>query len=189
MNTSTRSIIICGLLFIMLVTNSCGSLELEKRLCPIDDLLITVSDLPGNQWEEVGSRSYRDAPVRLGIERIGTGFSTTIYGNAEENVYRFEDEIDANSGFLDLYDMWSGLTLKGTSWFPLDLPSNVKINANDIRLTCSIEGDNKVKTCWYLARYDKTVVEFIATMIIVDDNDFFGVIQTIDSKTLKCAKD
>lgn len=189
MSISIKAMIVFGLVFIMVVTNSCGSLIPEKGLCPIEDLLITASDLPGDQWEEIGSRSYRDAPVRLGIECIGTGFSTKINGNAEENIYRFKDESEANNGFTVLYDMWSGLVLKGTTWSPLDLPSSVKISANDIRLTCSIEGDNKVRSCWYLARYDRTVVEFISTMIIVDDNGFFGVIQTIDSKIVKCAED
>ncbi len=182
--TGIKELII--LFIIVLIAVSCRGLSSEKEACPIENLLISSSDLPGNQWEEVGSRSYRDAPTRLGIDRIGTGFSTPRYGVAEENVYRFKDENDANEGFLRLYDMWGRLVLDSAVWSPINLPSDVNINADDIHLECSIEGENKVKTCWYLARYNRTVVEFISTMIIVSDNDFFDVIQTLDLKMMNC---
>jgi hypothetical protein len=164
---------------------SCQLLPSESAHCPIEDLLIKASDLPGDEWEEVGSRSYRDAPSKLGNERIGTGFSTTYDGIAEENIYRFSNDRDAINGYVELADLWHRLETEGSRWSQLDLPSDISINANDYRAECSISTHQSVKTCWYIARYDKTVIEFRSTMIVKEKN-FFDIVEILDEKIVSC---
>lgn len=169
---------------VALVILSCRTASMKS--CPIENLLIDTSDLPGSQWEEVGSRSYRDAPSKIGIERIGTGFSTPYSGVAGENVYRFRKEDDAKTGFVDLADVWGRLEPEGTEWSQLELPSQMSISANEYRLDCSVSEPQNVKTCWYLARYKATLIEFRTNMIVVKDNDLFNIIEKLDQKVEKC---
>lgn len=192
MNKTRRSGVLFCILVFTLTASSCLGINFEKDTeskrasCPMEDLLISVSDLTGDQWYESGSRSYRDAPMNLGVDRIGTGFSTDRNGNAEENVYVFKDESDAMDGFSIIYDSWGNLVLPDAVWSPLDFPFEEKIHADEFRLDCSTEGENQIRTCWFLARYKKTVVEFLATMIVMTDNKFMDLIQIIDSKVQKC---
>lgn len=158
------------------------------RQCPIEDLLINSSDLPGDQWEEVGSRSYRDAPLKLGDERIGTGFSTPFDGISEENVYRFNSESDTTDGFVDLGDQWHRLVPEGTVWSQQVLPSSLTLTANEYRIECSVLPDQSLRTCWYIARYGKTVIEFRTAMIIMHDDDLFKVINLLEQKAANCAE-
>jgi hypothetical protein len=149
-------------------------------------LLISSSDLPGNQWEEVGSRSYRDAPLKLGIDRVGTGFSTPFSGIASENVYQFQYETFAKNGYVDLADLWLRLESEGTEWDQLEFPSDVMISADEYSLDCSTSGLQKVRTCWFLSRYKTTVIEFRITMIIVSESDLYQIIETINNKVEIC---
>jgi hypothetical protein len=186
-----QSVIFIFVMIFTLAISSCVGLKIQvdlkpqTELCSIEDLLITVSDLPGDQWYESGSRSYRDAPSRLGIERIGTGF-TTDTGGASENVYRFKNATAANEGYFELSSKWERLVSDGTYWYTLDLPSDITIEADNYRLECSVTGANKVRKCWFIAQYDTTVIEFKSYMIGIDDNDFFNIIKNIDSKAINC---
>ena len=178
-----RILWVCSL---VVITIACKASFSGRETCPIDDLLINAANLPGDQWEEVGSRSYRDAPSKLGIDRIGTGFSTPYYGVAGELVYRFKSEKDANAGYLELIDLSHRLEPEGTKWSLLSIPSELAINADDYRLECSISSNGNVRTCWYMARYGKTVIEFRTAMIIVSENDLFNVLETINQKVKTC---
>lgn len=169
-----------------LVITSCRMASQLQKGCPIENLLIDTSDLPGNQWEEVGSRSYRDAPSKLGVERIGTGFSTPYYGIAGENAYRFQNEEDAKNGLIDLANVWVRLEPEGTIWSQLELPSQMSISADEYRLDCSESGPQNVNTCWFLARYKTTLIEFRTTMIIVKENDLYNIIGKLNQKVENC---
>lgn len=158
----------------------------EKKLCPIDQLLINASDLPGNQWYEVGSRSYRDAPSRVGIERIGTGFSTTFSGSVGENVHRFRNETDTKVGYADLADVWFRLEPEGTTWTPLDIPTDLLIDPLEYRLECSVRPSQTVRSCAYVARYENTVFQLKTDMIIIEDDDLFNIIRLMDQKVKAC---
>lgn len=186
MNSGKIKVFTITFWLVALLLTACGLLPSDNRQCPIEDLLINSSDLPGDQWEEVGSRSYRDAPSRLGNERIGAGFSTPRDGIAKENVYRFGGESDAISGYINLADLWHRLVPEGTIWSELDLPENITVTADEYRIECSVSTRQSLRTCWYIARYDTTVIEFRTAMIIVSDNDFFDVIQTLDLKMMNC---
>jgi hypothetical protein len=182
-----RNLALTSCLVALFVT-SCCILTKDTSQCPIEDLLIKASDLPGDQWEEVGSRSYRDAPSKLGIERIGTGFSTPYDGISEENVYRFSSESDTTDGFYKLADLWHCLEPEGTVWSQLVLPSNRTLAANEYRIECSVSPQLSLRTCWYIARYGKTVIEFRTAMIIINDNDFFNIINLLDQRVVNCGK-
>lgn len=180
-----RLLIIVSSLGVLLVVSCCPISE-NTRQCPIEDLLINRLDLPGDQWEEVGSRSYRDAPSKLGDERIGTGFSTPHDGISEENVYRFKGESDAINGYRELADLWRRLEPEGTVWSQFDLPSTLTITANEYRIECSVSSQQSLRTCWYIARYSTTVIEFRSAMIIVKDDDFFRVINLLEQMVVDC---
>jgi hypothetical protein len=186
MNHYKRLYICLVIFYITQFLNSCNSLSAEKKLCPIDELLITTADLPGNQWSEVGSRSYRDAPSRLGIERIGTGFSTIHFGEASENIYHFRTNTEAREGLSELSTLWEGLVPIGTDWYTVYLPSDILVDTNNYLYKCSVSGENKVKVCWFIAQYDTTVIEFKSNMIIVSENDFNKIIESINTKANIC---
>jgi hypothetical protein len=173
---------------VALIITSCRRVSLLNKSCPIEDLLIGTSDLPGDQWEEVGSRSYRDAPSKLGIDRIGTGFSTPFSGVVGEDIYRFRNEKDAEDGYNELANDWFHLEPKGTSWNQLNLPDDISINTVEYRLECSVRPNQKGKTCWYIARYENTIIEFKADMLIIKNEDLFHIIELIDQKVMKCSE-
>jgi hypothetical protein len=154
--------------------------------CPIEDLLIVSSNLPGNQWEEIGSRSYRDVPSKLGINRIGTSFSTPTYGIAIEDVFKFSNETEAKAGYIELAERWFGLEPEGTSWKKLNFPFDEMVNASEYRLECSVRPAHSNRTCWYIARYQNLVIEFKVDMLIVNDQDLFMILDVIDQNVQAC---
>jgi hypothetical protein len=175
-----------------LAMSSCMGLKIQVYLkpqtesCPIEDLLINVSDLPGDQWYEIGTRSYKSAPLKLGVERVGAGFTTMSSGNAHENVYRFKNATKASEGLYEASNLWERSVLDNTYWYTLDIPSDVSINADNYRLECSVTGEDKIRICWFIGQYDRTIIEFRAYMIIVEENDLFNIITTLDSKAINC---
>jgi hypothetical protein len=67
-----------------LTTQACGitffPTPIPEGPCSIDTLLIEESILPEGVFTETGSRSIKDAPARVGIERTGTSFSSPDRG-------------------------------------------------------------------------------------------------------------
>ena len=171
---------------VALVMTSCRFLSSDRPQCPIENLLINSSNLPGDQWEEVGSRSYRDAPSRLGIDRIGTSFSTPTNGGVIEDIYRFRSAKETQDGYSELAKGWFGLEPEGTTWTNLEIPDEVSLKAVEYRLECSVRPNQKVRSCWYISRYENTVIEIKADMLIIKNVDLFNVVELIDQKVMKC---
>lgn len=186
MNSGKRITWLITIFILILVTNSCQTIRCEKLACPIENIFIDVSDLPGDQWEEIGSRSYRDAPMKLGNERSGTSFSTPLYGIVIEQIYRFKDIESSESGFNEIMNSWNYQEPEGTLWTRLKIPN--AINATEYRVECSIRSSQTVRSCWYVSRYKETIIRLKADMIIISDEDLFYIIQLIDDKVNKCTE-
>jgi hypothetical protein len=159
-----------------------------ESVCPIEGLLIDAASLPGHQWEEIGGRDYQDAPLRLGIARLGTSFSTPTNGIVVEEVYRFCDVSEAIDGYNELSDVWFRIEPIGTTWSQLIIPEDVSIDADAYRLECSTRSYSSTRSCWYAARYEKTAVALKVDMIIIKDKDLFNLIEIINRKAKGCAE-
>ena len=176
------------LFFFGFITFACQAPLLRKSTCPIENFLIDPINLPGDQWEEVGSRSYRDAPSRLGIDRIGTSFSTPTHGVVIEDIYRFWNVKDTQDGYNELKKDWFGSEPEGTTWTKLEIPNDVLISANEYRLECSARPNQNGRSCWYISRYENTVVELKADMLIIKNTDLVNIIVLIDQQIMKCSE-
>jgi hypothetical protein len=178
---------VIGVFSLVVFLYGCQSLFLHETRCPIKNLLIDEVDLPGGQWEEVGSRSYRDAPSKLGIDRIGTSFSTPTYGIVVEDIYRFKNSDNIKEEYLKLNTDWFVLESNGIDWKKLKIPDKVPINALEYHLECAIR-PNQSRFCLYIARYEREVIELKTDMIIIKDEDLFTIIELINEKVNNCSK-
>jgi len=184
-NTKTNLIIL--LCSFVVITFACQMPYLQEVTCPLDNLLIESADLPGDQWEEIGSRSYRDAPVRLGTDRIGTSFSTPTNGIVVEGVYSFCSVEETQDGYDELAgEYWFELEPEGTTWTNLDIPDDVSLNAIEYRLECSVRPNQTKRSCWYISRYENVVIGLKADMLIITNVDLFNIIELIDQKVGAC---
>jgi hypothetical protein len=182
----TCAVLLFVILFLTLscqtTCRDCGN----KPACSIENLFIDVSDLPGDQWIESGSRTYDGALFNVGVERSGTFFSTHAFGGALETIHRFENVEDSKEGFERLLALWKGLEPEKATWTQLEVPNDVSINPDEYRLECSKRPEQTGKSCSYVARYDRVVIIFSVDMIIVKNNDFFQIIEIIDEKAAAC---
>ena len=176
------------LISLAVFTFACQVPFIRKATCPIGNLLIDSANLPGDQWEEVGSRSYRDAPSKVGIDRIGTSFSTPTNGVVIEDIYRFRSVQDTQDGYNELAKDWFGLEPEGTTWTKLEISHDVSLNAKEYHLECSVRPNQKVRSCWYISRYENTVIQLKADMLIITDVDLFKIVGLVDQKVMKCSE-
>lgn len=176
----------CCLLHAMIFSCKATSKKSADHVCPIESLLVDSSSLPGPQWQELGGRSYRDVPLRLGIDRVGTSFSGPKGGIVSEKVHRFCNEEEAIDGYNELADYWFSLEPSGTSWTKPTISNNISISPNNYRLECSTS--QNVRTCLYVARYGNNAIALKAHMIIIKDQDLFNIIELIDRKAKACTE-
>jgi hypothetical protein len=154
--------------------------------CPIESLLFEVQFFPGKEWEEIGSRSSRGAPSSLGIERIGTTFSTPTQGGAIHHIYRFWDSKEAGHGFEELTNTWFSLVEGYTEWATPSELADLSPNVDQFLLECHIRINNQVERCQYTAQYESYVVEFSADMLALDYDDFIELVTEIDKRVASC---
>jgi hypothetical protein len=154
--------------------------------CPIESLLLDVSLFPGEGWEETGSRTERGAPSRLGIERIGTSFSTPTKGGANQDVYRFWDAREARKGYRELVNSWFSPQAGYSEWAtPPDL-ANLLTHANQDQLACSVYVSGQVEWCQYIAQYQPYVIKLSADMLAISHEDFIELVKEIDRRATSC---
>ncbi len=158
-----------------------------KPPCSLDKLLLNIQDLPGDEWEEIGSRSYRDAATKIGSERIGTSFSTPTHGIANEEVYLFKNIENARNGYNKLSDNWFHLEPYDTTWTKLEIPDDYAIHTADYRLECSVRANQINRTCFYAFRFEKLVILFQTDMLIITNEDLFKIIDLLDQKARVCS--
>ena len=154
--------------------------------CPIDSLLLDVSFFTGEGWEETGSRTERGAPSRLGIERIGTSFSTPTKGGANQDIYRFWDSRGARKGYRELVNSWFSPQVGYSEWStPPDL-ANLFTDANQYHIACSLYQSSQVEWCQYIAQYEPYVIKLSADMLALSHEDFTELVREIDRRATNC---
>jgi hypothetical protein len=152
--------------------------------CPIQELLLDVSDFPENGWEETGSRSARGAPVRMGIERIGTSFSITNNGAFHE-VYRFKDEYQADKAYDDSTEPWFTHAQHRTEW---ETPpeTDISVNADQFRIGCNDRKQGGFEQCQYVAQYGPYIIRFFAHIRILSYKEFIDLVKKTDQRATNC---
>ena len=153
--------------------------------CLINELLLDVSAFPGGSWQEMGSPSERDAPVRMGIERIGTNFSGPIGGVFQE-IYRFEDEQMARRAYKDSAASWFTPSEHETDWATPPELDNLAVNADQVQAGCNDEKSGGVEQCQYVARYGPYILRLFGGMRGLSDEDFIKLVAEIDLRATNC---
>jgi hypothetical protein len=155
--------------------------------CPIQDLLLAVSDFPGDDWEETGSRSERGAPVRMGIERIGTAFSTTN-NSALQDVYRIGYEREASRAYKDSVESWFTPAERETEWVIPQKMEKLSVNTDQYRVGCNDLKLGGFEHCQYIAQYGPYVIRFYAGIHVLSYEDFTLLVSEIDQRATICLR-
>ena len=166
-----------------------GCFPLPEGACSIDTLLISETALPKGIFEETGSRSADSAPARVGIEKIGTSFSSFDQGGLVHDVYRFRGIDEANSEFEDVAHYYFVPRKSETDWLiPADLVP-LPIQADKYKVACTTIKEKNVEICQYVAQYGKYVTYLNVNMIALDHTDLLFIVQDIDHRFLNCFAD
>ena len=153
--------------------------------CPIQELLLDVSVLPGNNWQETGSRSEGSAPVRMGIEKIGTSFSGPT-DSVLQGVYRFEGESQARSAYRELVESWFTTSEHDTKWATPDTLANLVVNADRYRVGCNELQSGGLEHCQYVAQYGPYVIRLLLGTSALSYDDFIGLVNEVDQQATNC---
>jgi len=153
--------------------------------CLIEMLLIDESAVPG-EWKEQGTRSARGAPVQFGVERIGTVFSTPIYGGGGQEVYRAWDKHEASRGYHDFMSYFS-VREEETEWqIPPEITYHSQV-ADQSRLGCSTHLPSGVQRCQFIAQYEAYIVRFDTDMSeVMTYAGFERILWDIDRRMAEC---
>lgn len=193
MNNLTRSEKMRGasimLLLLLGLSGCCVCLQASPppiAPCSIESLLLNASIFPGNEWEEIGPPNSRSAPSEIGVERIGTSFSTPTNGVANHHVYRLFDDQKAKDEFEHSVTVWF---LQGTGESEWLTPAGMdlsQIRADRYQIRCSTFLRNGAEKCRYIAQYGPYLVEFSTDMLIVSYDDLGSLVKSIDKKMTSC---
>lgn len=187
MKRPTVSMVLAVLLssLLALAFAGCGR---EGFSCTLDSLLLQTASLPGDGWQEVGSRDERAAPSRLGIERIGTSFVARDGGGVLHIIYRFADEDEAVSEYPELSENWFLLMPEGTVCRPHPVLAASAPSTSEATTGCCTAPDGHER-CLLVARYGPDVVEFAADMTSVDIDQLAGIFEKLDAKMAECVRE
>jgi hypothetical protein len=179
------SLLVCGL-------GGCGDWhimfstpDVPPSSCPIQELMLDTSVLPGDDWQEIGSRSEKAASVRMGIEKIGTSFSTPIDGAFQE-AYRFESERQANSAYKDSVESWFTPAEHETNWAVPQELVGLEVNADQYHVGCNDLKNDGFEQCQFVAIYGPYVIRFFAGMRGLSYESFIDIVKEVDSRATSC---
>ena len=177
-----KSLVTFALTVFMLSILGCSP-DPEESTCEAGNLLLDVSDFPGDTWKETGSRDTSGAPSRIGIERAGTSFSTQTQGGAVQIIYRFATIEEAEENYTESQSDWFNLAPKESVWINPNELKDVHIEANKYKMDCS---EYVIQTCRFVGLYRTDVVEFKVDIPSLTYGDLIHLLQEIDSKMTSC---
>ena len=177
-----------------------GCIPVPEGPCQIDTLLISEAALPKDVLEETGSRSVDSAPASVGIEKIGTSFSSVNQGGLVQDVYRFWDAEGAKDEFEDVAQYYFIPREHETEWTtPTDLASlllqadrykiactTIPVRANRYEIGNTATKARDIEICQFVAHYDVYVIYMHVNRIALDHNDLLFLIQDIDHRFSSC---
>lgn len=155
--------------------------------CPIEELLLDVSAFPSGSWQEMGPPSERNAPVRIGIERIGTSFSDPSDFTLQQ-VYRFEGDRKAKSAYREEVESWFIASSHETEWIKPPELDNLVVNTDQFRAGCHDEKSGGREQCQYVAQYGPYILRLLGGMRSLSYEDFIKLVKDIDQRAINCIK-
>lgn len=158
--------------------------EATKPPCPIDTLLISKNSLPEEVFYETGSRSAYDPPAEIGIEKIGTSFSSESSGGLIHNIYRFSIEQEAQNEIEQII-MYEFQNENNADWF--SPPIVLHINADDYKLECQQLSARGVR-CRLVTRYKVYVSNLYIDLIDLNYEDLMLILGELDNRMAFCFK-
>ena len=154
--------------------------------CEIETLLVDESIFPEG-WKEQGPPRSKEATASLGVEKIGTGFSTRTRGVAIQDVYRAYDTRAAVTGYKDLMSFFS-VREDETEWvLPIELTYRSQV-ADQFRLGCSTHRPSGVQRCQFIGQYGVYLVKFHTYMSsdLMTYEHLEHILQDIDQRMAEC---
>jgi hypothetical protein len=130
--------------------------------CVIETLLIDKASLPENIFYETGGRSRDDAPVRVGIERIGTSFASFDKGGVVHSIYRFITEVEAQQEYENVATYYFIKEKDRTEWKTPEELSDLKLSADAYKVACStiFNVEPNVQVCQFVAQYGRLLKKY-----------------------------
>jgi hypothetical protein len=170
----------------------CGGWSLEfdtpnvpPAPCRIEELLIDVSDLPGDTWQEIGSPSDRDAPVRMGVEKTGTMFSGT-FDFILQQVYRFESDRQANNAYEEEVGVWFKPSTHHTEYAKPQELDNLVVNTDQYQVGCNDLKSGGREQCQFVASYGAYIIRLLGGMRDLSYEDVIELVNEIDQRATSC---
>lgn len=152
--------------------------------CLIQTLLISDTVLPIGIFYESGSRSEYDPPAKIGIEKIGTSFSSEDAGGIIHNIYRFNTDKEAQDEIEQIIRYEFENTINTEWFFPPIAPS---ITADKFELACMQFPQNGAR-CRLVAKYRVYVSDLFVDLIVLNYDDLKSIIEHLDNSMVACMK-
>lgn len=156
--------------------------DTQEGPCIIDTLLISDSLLPSDRFYETGSRSSYDPPAKIGIEKIGTAFSSENAGGIVHNVYRFNTEKEAQDEIEQIIK-FEFVNTSDIEWFSAPITPN--ISADNAKLACTALSQNGVR-CRFVAQYRVYVSDLFVDLIAFNYEDLRLIIEQLNKNMMAC---
>lgn len=155
--------------------------------CRIDELLLTESDLPGNDLFVSETPGIGGAPLRLGVERIGVTFSAPeIFDGAHHQIYRMVDEEAALKAYQDVEERDFLTEDYLEEWTLVPELARIKTSASEQRMGCNFLKFTQAEDCRLVAQYGPYLVRFNIRLHGLDVSDVVTLIEEIDSRMTEC---
>jgi len=156
--------------------------------CPIEGLLLTTTDLPpAYEWLETGSRSSRGAPLRMGVERIGTVFGGyELYDGVIHQIYRLESKRSASQNYTDIERKVFSALNYSKEWELPDELSQIQLAADRQTIGCNLYTESGSEECRFLAQYGPYLVRFSIRLHGLKFGDVIPIIEEIDRRMAQC---
>jgi hypothetical protein len=149
--------------------------------------LLAISDLPEDEWFEDGAPSTDGAPIRIGIERIGTTIgATSLYDGVLHDIYRMQDEYSADWEYPGVVDDWFQPEKYLYEWsIPKDF-SSLELHAEQYRIGCNVYRETGSEECDFVAQYGVYLVRFSICLQHLANEDVISMLKEIDNRMVSC---